>query len=105
MAGIADSAENAGAHVVEHQTGNTAKVNFKIRCRLTDDIVRCAHHAEHVRRDENAENGKDNGENKRHHQCRADGAADLFIRLCAIILRDNDTGTGGKSHEKSRSEN
>ena len=32
MAGIADSAENAGAHVVEHQTGNTAKVNFKIRC-------------------------------------------------------------------------
>lgn len=101
MAGIADSAENAGAHVVEHQTGNTAKVNFKIRCRLTDDIVRCAHHAEHVRRDENAENGKDNGENKRHHQCRADGAADLFIRLCAIILRDNDTGTGGKSHEKA----
>ena len=101
MAGIADSAENAGAHVVEHQTGNTAKVNFKIRCRLTDDIVRCAHHAEHVRRDENAENGKGNGENKRHHQCRADGAADLFIRLCAIILRDNDTGTGGKSHEKA----
>lgn len=62
MTGIADSAENAGAHVVEHQTGNTAKVNFKIRCRLTDDVVRRTHHAEHVRCNEDAENSKDNRE-------------------------------------------
>ena len=101
MAGIADSTENAGAHVIEHQTGNTAKVNFKIRCRFTDDVVRRTHHAEHVRCNEDAENSKDNREKKCHHQCRADGTADLFIRLCAIILRDNDTGTGGKPHEKA----
>ena len=99
--GIPHSPQDAGSHVVDQIPDNAQKIDSDIGCRRSQNILRCRHRAQcpWCRR-----NTHDHHADSRYQAERNGGMYGIAYHLgtfCPIILRDNDCGTAGQSHEKS----
>ena len=98
---VAHGTQDAGADIVEHQADQAGVVDGQVGSSLRNDFGRHIHQIQHIRDQPNTCKGKEDSQHNRQHDGSMYGILNFFVILVAVILADNNAGTGGEAHEKA----
>ena len=100
-AAVANGTEDTGAHIVQHQTGNTAEVDLQIGLGLHKHILRSFHQGQHDGGQENAHHRADEADDQGKRNGGVHRLVDAFGVFGAKALGDDHTGTHRHTGEEA----
>ena len=99
--GVSDCPQDSGTHVVEHQTGNSGKINTQVLGRFREHIFRRIHEPQENRRQNQADDSKENSQHKGQGNSCMNCPVNCLVIAASEAVGNNNAGTSSKSGKKA----